>query len=239
MWADFFFSFTEMAEKRKSLRLNPDVEPEVVDVDVPAGASLLFKAGLVSYDAARLIDDRAFQLENNSFQEGPGLNTKVWRSGNRLHREFDQPAVIGRSGTKMWYRRGQLHRNYKKGPALIDPFLNRTQYFHRGKLHNPEGPAHIGIDSKEYFDNGIRHRIGGPAIEFFGDKEGAPALYYVYGRSFGTEPPSEELLRKHFGASHPELFLTPHSRMWPTPSPAASSSASSSFEPPTKKRKKE
>jgi hypothetical protein len=189
-------------------------EPEVVTLDKPAGAALLFKAGLVSYDIARYIDNEAFVLEENRLHEDPGLNTKVWRSGNKFHREFDQPAVIGKSGRKLYYRRGQLHRNYKKGPALIDPTLKRVEYYHRGRLHNPDGPARITDKVKEYYIHGDLHRIGGPAIEYTNPTENIRNTYFVHGELVGYQ---------ENGA------LIPYNRVRVVPH---------SSEPPSKKRKK-
>lgn len=171
----------------------------------PGGASTLLDLGLIPYDIAREIDDRAFE-----HKERFSGSVKIWRSGNRYHREFDQPAVVHASGRKLWYHYGKLHRDPRLGPAEIHPELNYSAYYHRGNLHNPYGPAQIDDTVEAHFIHGKLHNAHGPAIKYKGYLEDWPPKYYLRGK----EVP-------------------------PFTSSSSSSSSSKSFEPPTKKRKKE
>jgi len=71
------------------------------------------------------------------------------------------------------------------GELTKTEYSNRTEYTLNGKLHNTDGPALIWkVDTNDYcnsypkppqlyFENGILHRIGGPAIEGYSSK-----IYY-------------------------------------------------------------
>lgn len=45
------------------------------------------------------------------------------------------------------------------------------------KLHKTQGPAAIYGNNEYWYDNGKRHRYGGPAIS----EEGKASEYYIYG----------------------------------------------------------
>ncbi len=56
-------------------------------------------------------------------------------------------------------------RNHTK--KEIDKYGNIFYYNKKGKYHNDNGPAVIWTNGdKEWYMNGIRHRIDGPAIEW-------------------------------------------------------------------------
>jgi hypothetical protein len=86
---------------------------------------------------------------------GPVENTSEYRDAmGQVHRD-DGPAVVLKSGMKMWYRHGLCHR--------------------------VDGPAIVYCDSgMEWWMNGQRHRLGGPAVSW----SGRPREYWVNGRKF-------------------------------------------------------
>ena len=45
------------------------------------------------------------------------LGSKYWTVNGKLHRENDQPAIIGRYGYKAWYANGKKHRENDR-PAV-------------------------------------------------------------------------------------------------------------------------
>jgi len=97
--------------------------------------------------------------------------------GQRLHRD-DGPALIaydskGNIETEAWYTNGQINRDSEDGPAMKyykSGKLVGYEYRREGRYHRPEddGPA---IEHKrgkldhivEYCQNGVLHRMGGPA----------------------------------------------------------------------------
>ena len=44
---------------------------------------------------------------------------------HQIHRDNDEPAIIGADGSRAWYHHGKLHR--EAGPAFID--ADGTQHF--------------------------------------------------------------------------------------------------------------
>src|SRR6185437_4571352 len=85
----------------------------------------------------------------------------------QLHSLHDQPAIVLENGTKMWYRRGVLHRD-RDQPAVEDNVHGVKKWFRNGLLHrNKDRPAIVySTGKKEWFSQGMRHRDGGrPAVE--------------------------------------------------------------------------
>jgi hypothetical protein len=73
------------------------------------------------------------------------------------HREGDKPAVINRTGTKIWYKNGLLHRENDKPAAILAD--GSMYWWVKGKRHRDGNkPARINADgTKEYFKNGVRY----------------------------------------------------------------------------------
>jgi len=91
--------------------------------------------------------------------------TKHWRIGGRLHRGFDEPAVVTADGTKEWWVNGERHR--VNSPAI--EYSNGTkEWWMNGQYHRGNGlPAIEKVEgTKEWWVNGKRHRESDlPAIE--------------------------------------------------------------------------
>lgn len=70
-----------------------------------------------------------------------------------LHRE-DGPAIIYKSGAKVWFSNGERHR--ENGPAIIYENDDQSWYIN-GKLHRADGPAiDLANGDKEWWINGKR-----------------------------------------------------------------------------------
>lgn len=152
---------SSLSRKRK---LDNDYEPPVTkkrklvpEHEEPQGAQVLVEAGLIHEDAAREIDK---YIGQDRWEVGIGYG-KVWRYGNRLHRDYDLPAAIRKDGSKFYYQYGKLHR--ENGPAIIYPWGDEYWYY-RGRLHRKNGPAVITGQETKYYHNGKLHRDDGPAV---------------------------------------------------------------------------
>lgn len=81
---------------------------------------------------------------------------KWYNSNNQLHRDNDQPAVIG-PNYQAWYVNGVRHRDNDQ-PAVIKKCKDGSNlaYFNNGKIHRDNGnPALVYADgSMEWFVNG-------------------------------------------------------------------------------------
>jgi len=85
-------------------------------------------------------------------------DAQVWLRNGQLHRDSDQPAIIGTDGTQEWYQNGQRHRDNDQ-PAVIWP--DGTQlWYQNGQLHRDnDQPAIIGADgTQSWYQNGRLHR---------------------------------------------------------------------------------
>jgi len=62
---------------------------------------------------------------------------------------------------------------------------NLIVHYQNGKIHREGLPAFIAtiVEQEGYFNNGLRHRIGGPAL--LSGSNGA--IYYVYGQQVTKE----------------------------------------------------
>ena len=78
----------------------------------------------------------------------------VWMDWNwNIHRDGDEPAVIWKDGTLVWYKNGKKHRDDDK-PAVIFPDGHK-EWWKDGKLHREDGPAIIRSEGHVfYFING-------------------------------------------------------------------------------------
>lgn len=92
--------------------------------------------------------------------------TKIWyKHGGQLGRNGDLPAIVepGPQGRKTWYKSGYIHRDGGM-PAIVVPGILQ-EWWINGKRHRVDGPAVANIYGLyEWWINGKRHRIGGPAV---------------------------------------------------------------------------
>ena len=86
-----------------------------------------------------------------------------YRKYGKLHRKNSNgPTVYIDDGTRKWFYKGLLHREY--GPAVIKPDGTK-EWRILGKLHREDGPAVIKPDgTKEWRILGKLHREDGPAV---------------------------------------------------------------------------
>lgn len=86
------------------------------------------------------------QPDEYEYEEYCGLSRETWRESDRIHRH-NGPAIILRN---------------EKGQIV------RQEYYNDGKLHRAEGNPAIECllnGSREWLENGVHHREGGPSIE--------------------------------------------------------------------------
>jgi antitoxin component YwqK of YwqJK toxin-antitoxin module len=83
-----------------------------------------------------------------------------WFKDGKLHREGDQPSVIGYAGSFAWHKNGKLHREGDR-PAIICENGDKF-WFREGKKHREnDRPAVIKVSGDmEWYDNGRKHREG-------------------------------------------------------------------------------
>ena len=135
-----------------------------------AGSEKWFQNGVLHRDGAPAIEQ----------SDG----TKKWFSHGKIHR-LDGPAIEYADGGKEYWIDGSPHR--EDGPAVDKP--NLQMWIYKGKLHRPnDEPAIISYDignwglsfpkysrrislypqlqshEKQWWENGLLHRNGGPAI---------------------------------------------------------------------------
>lgn len=66
----------------------------------------------------------------------------------------------------------------------------------RGKpLHRIGKPARYIRQTEEYYENGLRHRLNGPAIIIHNNLLTSSKFYYVYGHHLGNNLPKKEFER--------------------------------------------
>jgi hypothetical protein len=79
------------------------------------------------------------------------------------HRDFG-PAVIWKSGKKIWYQYGKIHR--ADGPAIEhNGVLSLKEWFFHDLKHRDNGPAVESINENQWWVHGKLHRVNGPAID--------------------------------------------------------------------------
>lgn len=151
-----------------------------------------------------------------------------WRHG-RAHRPGDEPAIyisasnrvafsvalgtsdgqaehiVLRANTTIWCKDGLIHRddgaaiqNHEEEPD------NRSEFWCRGRRHNPTGPAVITPKDRRWYYHGLLHREDGPAWEL--NMSGGDVIreWYWYGdmldfnhrlsEEFPIEDPSTEFI---------------------------------------------
>lgn len=89
----------------------------------------------------------------------------VSSNGGALHREGDQPAIIGLNGHKEWFQWNN-HFRYGDKPAIIQSNGMRYWYSKPGKIHRDNDlPAITGPNGyQEWRMDGKTHRASGPAV---------------------------------------------------------------------------
>lgn len=118
--------------------------------------------------------------ENND----PVGTTAHWYKEGKLHRE-GAPAFTSSRGDEAWYQEGKLHRT--DGPATKDISYDYNVYpgifkketlgwYIHDKIQRDNNPAveviYYGSSGEvkdkgvEWYHNGQKHRIGGPAVEY-------------------------------------------------------------------------
>jgi hypothetical protein len=70
---------------------------------------------------------------------------------------------VNESGTKVWYKDGEFHRD--DGPAVLYGDGDETWYSY-GKKHRADGPAVYWGSVKKWYFEGKLHRLDGPAVLF-------------------------------------------------------------------------
>ena len=93
----------------------------------------------------------------HSFDDQPaivnGEDFKEWLKDGKWHREGDKPAVI-EAGTMKYYKDDVLHR--ERGPAVTADIENFThEWWLNGKRHRVGGPAVYDDDIQEWWENGV------------------------------------------------------------------------------------
>lgn len=78
--------------------------------------------------------------------------------------------------TEYYNADGLFHR--VKGPAVVDPLMNREEWHLNGKFHRLDGPAVVNNTVQAWYQNGTRHREDGPALI----KPGIREIWYLNGQ---------------------------------------------------------
>ena len=71
---------------------------------------------------------------------------------DKLHRDGDEPAMIMKNGTKKWYTHGELNRDEKLGPAVLESD-GSYEYIRNGKTYRSDGPAYFVKSTNKYLWN--------------------------------------------------------------------------------------
>lgn len=85
---------------------------------------------------------------------------------------------------------------YTQPHCITKNVLGYTIHYRNGKVHNDEGPAAISPDDDEHwFCNGVRHRVGGPAIIIRDLIDTKPGRYwYQHGKKHRVDGPAIEYI---------------------------------------------
>ena len=86
---------------------------------------------------------------------------------NKIHRDYDKPAIIWIDGSKWWYQNGNIHRDDDK-PAV--EYANGTKaWYQNGNKHrdNDKPAIEYANGTKEWYQNGKIHRDNDkPSVEY-------------------------------------------------------------------------
>lgn len=92
------------------------------------------------------------------------ISQKLAKIGVKTLHATKYPAINYKKGyfiKNVWYLNGSIHR--ENGPAL--EYLNGDVcWYFKNRLHRENAPAVISKNIVEWWNHGVRHRIGGPAI---------------------------------------------------------------------------
>lgn len=116
-----------------------------------------------------------------------------WVNGNCHRDDRDEnglvlPAIEKRDGTREWFNNGKRHRDDRDEsglilPAVEQPALKIKEWWRNGKLHRDGGlPAIEYDDGSEWWVDGVRHRLDGPAIS-----DGVVGFWYLNGKEVKKE----------------------------------------------------
>jgi hypothetical protein len=73
----------------------------------------------------------------------------VWMDWNwNIHKEGDDPAVIWKDGTLVYYKNGVKHREGSPSVVFLD---GHEEWWFQGKLHRIGGPSITTSDGRIYF----------------------------------------------------------------------------------------
>ena len=85
---------------------------------------------------------------------------------------------------------GNYHRIY--GPAYISTRYKIEEWYKDGERHRIGGPARTHKDSKWYYEEGKLHRLDGPAV----DQKGHPKEYWIGGQKLSPKEYKKEIARR-------------------------------------------
>lgn len=103
----------------------------------------------------RLVIPTFDQLDYEKKIDPQGQVFEHWTHFGQLHSAEDRPAVVINHGEiKMWYCRGQLHRD--GAPAILEKYGAVQHWMHLGRMHRKDGPATIDGDVISWWWRGDR-----------------------------------------------------------------------------------
>lgn len=132
--------------------------------------------------------------------ETPAGKVKMKFHGGDLHSRSEY--AYEDEFSKVSYHYGVIHRDQDLGPAVVLKDSAARFYMKFGLLHrNDGGPAVLTPDSIEYWQNGVRHAVGRPAIVY----SNGIMEFWRYGKHERTIYPENDL-------SEPEAIRLARSR---------------------------
>ena len=95
-----------------------------------------------------------------TYRDGIGKGQRLEVAMDKTDGEFggiDEPAVIYKDGTKVWYEDNKRHRD--NGPAFIGAD-GKKEWWQNDKLHREDGPAVTHPDGmQEWYLNGKKYPV--------------------------------------------------------------------------------
>ena len=141
--------------------------------DILKNATVIYEDGLISCLTAPAVvstDGRAVWLYRGKLHRGDGpvftcSRISIWAKLGKFHR-LDGPAILTGTDGWVWCLHGKIHR--EGGPAVqappdtIYPRLQELIKIVDISFEDPQKPKHL---HQEWWTNGKRHRLDGPAIK--------------------------------------------------------------------------
>ena len=132
---------------------------------------------------------RYFKNSNNEYEK---LFVHQYYKNGNLHRD-NNPAKVYSNGNEVWYHHGKIHRDYE--PAIINKipldFIDNIEL-----LEEEELP--LKCLYQVWYNDGVFHRIGGPAVEsihlYSSNEKSVYTEYYLYGIEY-TKDEYNKLMR--------------------------------------------